>query len=146
MKTFEKLTEGHVEAAASDNGGPKDWLIRFKRRVEAEGPTTIVHSLAQMGVATPVNCDCTVSNPESDPEGAEFHGGHVRFNRAVHEILSAQPRLIQRIRRVLREDLKKTSHIEPGYGQIVRKEYAKELLDKFLVKNPDPTWIGTTTE
>ncbi|MCR4278290.1 MAG: hypothetical protein NUV81_00055 [bacterium] len=113
------------------------WLLAFRKKVESGmSPTGLAHGLVHLGVSDPANQEEDVL--DCSPW---FVLHQAEYNRAVREIIDAQPGLRAKIRRVLREDLKVEGTSE-SYGKIVRKDYGCDLLEHFLHLTPNPAWVG----
>lgn len=142
---------------------PLKWLEDFQAEVRefecgTRGPTEVLNGLVQMGVCFDPEADysahdCSVCNSASKEAGepvlcewcqiTEWMRKNFRaYNRAVWQSIEAVPGLRGKLRRALRDDLASTSEtLGPEYGRIALKTYAREMLEHFLIKNPDGTFV-----
>lgn len=113
--------------------------------------TSIVHSLVQIGVEDPENCECKCSEDlydEKNPEDAWFfwlHKYHREYNRTIYEIISMF-NLVSGLRRAILRDQKIEIYEDwdsrKEFGKVARKDYGRDLLNNFLWNDRRKvTWI-----
>lgn len=135
MSILDKIRQGAPECAK--------WLDKFAEEMSGVDADPAAHHLVQLGVVAPSQCDC--EEVDLGEEARQwFHENHAVYNRAVWEIIRAQPGLLSGLRSVLMSDLKVSDYRgDMRYGKIVLKSYGQELLDNFLLRKPNPDWVGS---
>lgn len=102
----------------------KTWVEALRAACDKHGPTHVLHKLVQLGIEGPDQ------SPIKDVDEEIYFDP--ALNLAVWAVLS-EFRIIPRLRRVLRDDLKKSKVTHPGY--------ARYLLDNFVKASPNPMWL-----
>ncbi len=122
------------------------WLDRFETRLQ-QATWAEVHlcQLRDMMVDVPDSCDCDLPYEQNHWK----HRNHQTYNRVVRELLDGHKARLA-IRRAARKDVEGPDMTVPGveytqpYGQYIRKNHGRALLDHFLCDTPSPEWVGTT--
>ena len=120
------------------------WLAEFKQIVANNDAATVLHHLVQLGVKHPDRCRCVQEAMSDIPVVAWLHSNHAEYNRAVWEIVTQQPGMIDRLRSAIRADISGPSKRIDGqiYGEITARSYARALLASFIKHKPSTQWIG----
>lgn len=102
-------------------------LDAFETTVKArDDPHKYAQQLLALGVRNPKECGCDLVSATEVERWR--HANHLRFNRAVWEILWSHQVIILIQTAILADP------------QLVLE--ARQLLDHFLSNDPDPEWIG----
>jgi hypothetical protein len=115
------------------------WLSQLEERLDKK-PLAILSGLAMVSVQDPNGCDCS-GMLENDIIGQYYHSRHRKFNRLIWEKLNARPGMMKRLRAACRREMKmdRQPDLSNGpWGVAINHQYARQLLDKFLVAKP--TW------
>ena len=120
------------------------WLERFETRLQrATWAEVHLQHLCCMMVEIPGSCDCDLPYEQNHWK----HCNHQTYNRVVRELLDGHKARLA-IRRVVRKDVEGPDMTVPGveytqpFGQYIRKDHGRALLDHFLCDTPSPEWVG----
>jgi len=127
------------------------WLDGFMEQVDKEDAESVFHSFVQLGVCPKLGCDCEYDVQEGSgggPVSIWLHKNHTAYNRAVWQVISSKPGLIEGLRQEIRKDLDNPAQTieQLVYGQTTSQQYARQLLACFIKEKPSRLWVGIDKE
>ena len=117
------------------------WLDEFEQTLATTTPEQAFGHFRCLMIDVQGTCECKLEDMRGNPALRWLHFHHPEHNRIIRELLWAYD-MLDTFRALCQADVD-GPETDPGFGQYIRKDYGRQLLEHFLSAEPDPAWIGS---